>query len=257
MERSRALAAANQAEVAWQSDQLKSTLLDAIAHEFKTPLTSIKAAATALLETPLTANPSHKELVTIVDEEADRLGRLVTEAIQMAHIDAGRVSLNRKLESAGDIVAHAIAAVNSTIGEHALKIDVPASLPRVEADAELIELALRLILDNAIKYSPPASPITIQARLANNRLVLGVHSEGPGISEADQPKIFSKFYRAPLTSGNVPGTGMGLAIARDIVQAHQGQIWVDSSPGQGAEFCLSLPLTVKDMKQDVNQGAIV
>jgi two-component system sensor histidine kinase KdpD len=256
MERARALTAANQADVARQSDHLKSTLLDAIAHEFKTPLTSIKAAATALLETSLTANPSQKELVTIVDEEADRLGRLVTEAIQMARIEAGRVFLNPKPEAAANIVAHAIAALTSTIGDRVVRIDVPASLPRVEADAELIELALGLILDNAIKYSPSPSPVTVRAFLANNRLVFAVHSEGPGIPEAEQLKIFTKFYRAPRTSGSVPGTGMGLAIARDIVQAHHGQIWVESSPGQGAEFCISLPLTLEEVQQDVNQGAI-
>jgi len=241
LERSRAIEAANRADVARQSDQLKSTLLDAIAHEFKTPLTSIKAAATALLETSITANPSQKELVTIVDEEADRLGRLVTEAIQMARIEAGRVYLNRKLESAGEIIEHAIAGLQTAIGDRPIHVDISPSLPPVEADSELIELALRLVLDNALKYSPPGTAITIQARLTGNRLVLAVHNDGPGIPEAEQPRIFDKFYRAPRTSGNVPGTGMGLAIARDIVQAHQGQIWVESSPGQGVQFCISLP----------------
>jgi two-component system sensor histidine kinase KdpD len=254
LERSHALEAANKADVARQSDQLKSTLLDAIAHEFKTPLTSIKAAATALLETSLTATSSQKELVTIVDEEADRLGRLVTEAIQMARIEAGRVSLHRTKEFAGEIVARAIAGLHSAIGDRVVKVDVPPELPQVEADAELIELALRLMLDNAIKYSPAASPVTVQARLTSNRIVIAVHSEGPGIPEPDQPRIFGKFYRAPKTSGNVPGTGMGLSIARDIVQAHQGQIWVESSPGQGAEFCISLPLSPQDVHEDAREG---
>jgi two-component system, OmpR family, sensor histidine kinase KdpD len=256
LERSRAIEAANQADVARQSDQLKSTLLDAIAHEFKTPLTSIKAAATALLETTLAANTSQKELVTIVDEEADRLGRLVTEAIQMARIEAGRVYLNRKLQPPGDIVANAIAGLHSAIGDRQIHIWAQASLPPVEADSELIELALRLIIDNALKYSPPASPITIRSRLSDHRLVLAVHNEGPGIPESEQPKIFSKFYRASQTNGNVPGTGMGLAIARDIVQAHQGQIWVESSPGQGSEFCLSLPLALEDVSQDLPEGVV-
>jgi two-component system sensor histidine kinase KdpD len=257
LERSRAIEAANQADVARQSDQLKSTLLDAIAHEFKTPLTSIKAAATALLDTTLTANTSQKELVTIVDEEADRLGRLVTEAIQMARIEAGRVYLNRKLQSPADIVANAIAGLNSAIGDRPIHVQMEASLPQVEADPELIELALRLIIDNALKYSPPASPITIQSRLTANRLILAVHNEGPGIPESEQPKIFTKFYRASQTNGSVPGTGMGLAIARDIVQAHQGQIWVESSPGQGAEFCLSLPLSLREVRQEAPSEGVV
>ncbi len=258
LERSRAIEAANQADVARQSDQLKSTLLDAIAHEFKTPLTSIKAAATALLDIPLTANSSQKELVTIIDEEADRLGRLVTEAIQMARIEAGRVYLNRRLESAADIISHALAGLHSSIGERQIQIDVPASLPPVEADPELIELAIRLLMDNALKYSSPGSPISAGARLNGNRLILSVRNEGTGIPEAEQPRIFTKFYRAPKTSGNVPGTGMGLAIARDIVQAHQGQIWVESSPGEGAEFCISLPLSLQEVHEDgTREGAAV
>ena len=249
LERSRAIEAANKADVARQSDQLKSTLLDAIAHEFKTPLTSIKAAATALLETSLSANPAQKELATIVDEEADRLGRLVTEAIQMARIESGRVYLNRKLEAPTQIVAQALAGLKSTLGDRRIELDIPSSLPAVEADSELIELALRLLLDNAIKYSLPASPITVRARLADNRLIFAVHNEGVGIPEADQSKIFTRFYRASKTSHNVPGTGMGLAIARDIMQAHQGQIWVESSVGQGAEFCISLPLSLKEVSE--------
>jgi two-component system sensor histidine kinase KdpD len=247
LERARAIEAANRADVARQNDQLKSTLLDAIAHEFKTPLTSIKAAATALLEGSFPGNSSQKELVTIVDEEADRLGRLVTEAIQMARIEAGRVSLNRQLEWPGEMVGRALAAVQPTLGDRPVRLEMAGTLPPVEADSELIELALRLLLDNAVKYSPAGSPISVAARLTGPRVVLSVHNEGPGIAEGDQTKIFGKFYRAPATSRNVPGTGMGLAIARDIVQAHQGQIWVESSPGKGAEFCISLPLALQEV----------
>jgi two-component system sensor histidine kinase KdpD len=253
LERAHAIEAANRADVARQSGELKSTLLDAIAHEFKTPLTSIKAAASALLEAPL-ANASQKELVTILDEEADRLGRLVTEALQMARIEAGRVYLNRKLESAADIVSHAVAGLSPQLGDRPIHIDVPLSLAPVEADSELIELALRLLIDNALKYSPPGSPVAIQARPSGNRLVLAVHNEGSGIPESEQPKLFGKFYRAPETSQKVPGSGMGLAIARDIVEAHQGQIWVESSPGQGAEFCISLPHSLQEVPQE---GALV
>ena len=257
LERSRAIEAANQADVARQSDQLKSTLLDAIAHEFKTPLTSIKAAATALLETAVTATASQKELITIVDEEADRLGRLVTEAIQMARIEAGRVYLNRKLQSPGELVANAVGGLQTAIGDRPIHVEIQPSLPPVEADAELIELALRLIIDNALKYSPPASPITVRAHLSRNRLILAVHNEGPGIPESEQPRIFSKFYRASQTNANVPGTGMGLAIARDIIQAHQGQIWVESSSGHGAEFCLSLPLTLEEISEKAPSEGVV
>jgi two-component system sensor histidine kinase KdpD len=247
LERARAIENANRSDVARQSERLKSTLLDAIAHEFKTPLTSIKAAATALLTTPIVANPSQKELLVIVDEEADRLGRLVTEAIQMARIESGRVYLNRKLESPREMIEHSVASLHVSIGDRTIRITVPDSLPPAEVDPELIEIALRLVLDNALKYSTPGTAISIEARLAGPRLVIGVHNEGPAIPESEQSKIFGKFYRASDSTAPIPGTGMGLAIARDIVQAHQGQIWVESSPGRGVEFCISLPLSLPEV----------
>jgi two-component system sensor histidine kinase KdpD len=244
LERARTVEAANRADVARQSEQLKSTLLDAIAHEFKTPLTSIKAAATALLSS-FAGSSAQKEYVTIVDEEADRLGRLVTEVIQMARIEAGRVYLNRRRESVVDLVSHALAALPPG-SERPLHVDVARHLPPVEVDAELIELAVRLLIDNAVKYSPAGTPIAVSAHADGMRVVLSVRNEGPGIPETEQAKIFTKFYRAPETSRQIPGTGMGLAIARDIVQAHHGQIWVASSPGQGAEFCISVPLSPQE-----------
>jgi two-component system, OmpR family, sensor histidine kinase KdpD len=256
LERARAIENANRSDVARQSERLKSTLLDAIAHEFKTPLTSIKAAATALLNAPgasLAANPAQKELLVIVDEEADRLGRLVTEAIQMSRIESGRVHLNRKLESPREMITHAVSSLHASIGERSIQIAVPDLLPHAEVDPELIEIALRLLLDNALKYSTPGTPIKIEARLEESRLILGVHNEGPAIPESEQSKIFGKFYRAPGSSAPAPGTGMGLAIAREIVQAHQGQIWVESGPGRGVEFCISLPFSLPVL---VSQGAI-
>ncbi len=247
LERSRSIDAANRADVARQSEKLKSTLLDAVAHEFKTPLTSIRAAASALREDMASATPYQKELATIVDEEAAHLGRLVSEAIQMAQIEAGRVHLRRRLEPLREIVVRVLGSLPIENSGHTVATVLPEDLPPVNVDPELIELALRLVVDNAMKYSPANSPITVKAHHAESRLVIGVRSEGPGIPEAEQSKIFTKFYRPDGPSRQIPGTGMGLSIAREIVQAHQGQIWVESAPGIGAEFCISLPLAAMDV----------
>jgi two-component system sensor histidine kinase KdpD len=243
LERARSLELANRADVTRQSEQLKSVLLDAIAHEFKTPLTSIKAASTALLSSSMAHEPGQQEMLSIVDEETDRLGRLVTEAIQMARIDAGRIHLHRRPESVRELVARIL---DNLRPDRNVTVDIAADVPRVDADAELLELALRQLIDNAVKYSPAGSPVTVKARHEEGRIVVSVRNEGAGIPEASQSRIFERFFREAETAQNVPGTGMGLSIARDIVQAHDGQIWVESSPGRGAEFFVALPSERKE-----------
>jgi two-component system sensor histidine kinase KdpD len=241
LERARTLDAANRADVARQSQELKSTLLDAIAHEFKTPLTSIRAAASALRSTPPVSMDAQREFAAIVDEESERLGRLVTEAIQMARIEAGRVRLDKKPHAVRDLIDRVIAGMNSVLDGRAVERDILADMPPVDVDGELIEIALRQILDNAVKYSPPGSPVAIRALEREGRVLICIRNEGRGIPEAAQSRIFEKFYRAPNEGVRVPGTGMGLAIAHDIIEAHNGQIWVESSPGAGAEICISVP----------------
>jgi two-component system sensor histidine kinase KdpD len=241
LERARTLDAANRADVARQSQELKSTLLDAIAHEFKTPLTSIRAAASALRSTPPVPVEAQREFAAIVDEESERLGRLVTEAIQMARIEAGRVHLDKRPHTVQELVDHAIAGMNTLLEGRAVERDILADMRPIDVDGELMEIALRQILDNAVKYSAAGSPLGIRSLEREGRVLICVRNEGRGIPEAAQSRIFEKFYRAPGEGGRVPGTGMGLAIAHDIVKAHNGQIWVESSPGAGAEICISVP----------------
>lgn len=242
LERSRTLDAANRADVARQSQELKSTLLDAIAHEFKTPLTSIRAAASALRSVPPVPLDAQRELAAIVDEESERLGRLVTEAIQMARIEAGRVRLDKKQQPVRELVERVVTGMSSLLDGRAVECNILAEMGPVAVDGELMEIALRQIIDNAIKYSPAQSPLTVRSLERDGRVLICVRNEGRGIPEVEQSRIFEKFYRAPSERGRVPGTGMGLAIAHDIVAAHNGQIWVESSPGSGAEVCISVPV---------------
>jgi len=245
LEKVRGQEAASRAEAARQSEELKSTLLDAIAHEFKTPLTSIKAAASALLTTPAPKPEEQRELVTIVDEETDRLGRLVTEVTQMARIEAGKIQLDRKLYSVADLVSAALRQAKLIANGRQITVEAAENLPLVNVDAGLIELAIRQLLDNAFKYSTPGSPLSVVARRSESALIIAVRDHGPGIPERHLARIFERFYRGPGAERKTIGAGMGLAITREILRAHDGDVSVKSKPGEGSEFSLSLPLDVK------------
>jgi len=241
LERIRAQASASRAEAARQSDELKSTLLDALAHEFKTPLTSIKAASTALLASDGIEAAPRRELLSVVDEEADRLSILVTEAIQMARIEAGRVHLRREDNSVAEIVAAAVDRFKTQAEGRSISVRIPDGLPAVWVDRELMEVALRQLIDNALKYSPVDSPVRVEAEEDSGRVIVSVADRGPGIPESEQPRIFEKFYRADSSRHQVPGAGLGLVIAREIVHMHGGEIWVESKPGEGSVFRFSVP----------------
>jgi two-component system, OmpR family, sensor histidine kinase KdpD len=246
LEKARAQDEVNRAQVARQSEELKSTLLDAIAHEFKTPLTSIKAVTTDLLsnsDEPL--SPQQRGLVAIADEGADRLSRLVTEAVQLARIEGGKFQLNRAVHFPSSLLSAALRQTKSLTDGRDLKLQVADDLPLVFVDADLVVMVIGHLIDNAVKYSMPGGPILIGAGTREGGVIIRVTDQGPGLTEDEQSRIFEKFYRG--TQGqHLKGTGMGLAIAREIVRAHGEDIWVRSSPGKGSEFCFSLPAVTGD-----------
>jgi two-component system sensor histidine kinase KdpD len=246
MERALAEAAATRMEAARQHEAMKSMLLDALAHEFKTPLTSIKAAASSLLDE---AFSTQKELVTVIEEEADRLDLLVSETIRMARIEAGDLKLDRQPQAVEDLIVSALRKLRSLLQDRDVQIEAEPNLPQVSADSELIGLTLRQLLTNALKYAAPESTIIIRARNADSLVKISVKDFGPGIDNRHQRRIFEKYYRVQDQTDRIPGTGMGLSIARDIVEAHGGNIWVESAPGQGSEFFFTLPVAGKMAEQ--------
>lgn len=247
IERARALEEAARAEAARQSEILKSALLDALAHNLKTPLTSIKAAASGMLAQ---AQDEHaRELLTIIDEESDRLNRTVAEVIEMARIESGKLHADRKPWAVAAIVSAALEAAAATLGDRPVQVKIPDDLPPVDVDGEFIQQVLRQIFDNAAKYSPPGSPLAITAERGEQKVLVNVGDRGAGVEERDQARIFEKFFRGRGHRYSVSGTGMGLAIAKGIVEAHGGKIWVTSQPGQGSIFTFSLPVYKGDAVQ--------
>lgn len=242
LERASSQKAVTQAEVARQSEELKSTLLDAIAHEFKTPLTSIKAVTTDLLsESTAILQPHQHEMISIVDESADRLSKLVSDAIQLARIEGGTFRLNLGVHFPSSLINAALRQMKSLTEERKIELSVLNDLPPVRVDSGLIQVVLTHLLDNALKYSAPDNPITIGARLGEGKVIMYLADKGQGISEAEQAQVFEKFYRGK-NERHLQGTGMGLAIAREIVRAHGEDIALTSAPGKGSEFSFGLPI---------------
>jgi two-component system sensor histidine kinase KdpD len=242
LERVRTEETTNRAEVARQSEEFKSTLLDAITHEFKTPLTSIKAASTSMLSGSESLSPPLRELTSIINEETDRLSLLVSDAVRMAQIDAGKIRLDRQPIAVQDLCESAFALFEPRFEGRTLSRSFPAGLPLVFVDRDLIQLALRQLIDNALKYSDPGLPLEIGAQMEANRVLITLRDRGPGIPAKYLERIFDKFYRKSAGRQQIPGSGLGLHIAREIVRAHGGDLKAGSEPGQGSEFRMTLPV---------------
>ncbi|MDQ2841548.1 MAG: DUF4118 domain-containing protein [Acidobacteriota bacterium] len=227
-------------EATRQNEQLKSTLLDAVAHEFKTPLTSVKAAASTVLSS-CKLNEMAQELITIIDEEADRMTNLVSDAIELARIGSSPVTLHKELSAPEQLVASALADMRNLFEGRELEISVSPDLPPIHVDRKLSQMTLRQLLSNAWKYSPPGSLIRVTAVMQDEFVLFEVINKGPGIPTHEQKRIFEKFYRAPAVRALVAGTGLGLSISREIIEAQGGRIWVDSEPGAETRFSFTLP----------------
>jgi len=239
IEKARALEDASHAEAERQNEVLKSALLDALAHDIKTPLTSIKAAVTSLLSAP---GASDSELLTIINEEADRLTVLAAEVVAMARIEAGKLHLDKQPVQAAELISAVLSELHPLLQGRAVTIDVPAELPPADADPELAQQVIKQFVENAYKYSPPDAPIAVSAAVKSGKIRIGVADRGPGIQENEVPLIFDKFFRGRQHRFETKGTGMGLAIAKGIVEAHGERIWVETEKGQGSAFYFTMAI---------------
>jgi two-component system sensor histidine kinase KdpD len=242
VERVGAVEKLSKAEAARESEQLRSALLDSVTHEFRTPLTAIKASVTSLLSTRSLDETQRLELLTVINEESDRLDRLVGEAAEMSQLDAHQVELHLGSHPVQEAIDDALARLANVLSGHVVSTILPDNLPPVRIDVYRISEVIAQLLDNAAKYSAPGSPIQIAGEVKNRMMMISIADRGPGIDDFDQSLIFEKFYRGRNQRLQVQGTGMGLAIAKAIVEAHGGEIGVTSQSGHGSVFYFTLPL---------------
>jgi two-component system sensor histidine kinase KdpD len=242
IDRMHAIEQLGKTEAARESERLKSVLLDAIAHDFKTPLTSIKAAATSLLEDLEFNKRQRGELLIVIDEECDRINRVIGQAIEMAQLDAGEVKLQPTPHFVSELIAAALEDCESVKNARPIRTEVQPHDARVYCDIFWARKILGHLIRNADLYSSPKEPVTINTEENGGFIVFHVADVGPGIENAEIDQIFTKFYRGKSQRHRVPGTGMGLAVAKAIVEAHGGNIEVASEVGHGSVFTFSLPI---------------
>ncbi|HBB98914.1 MAG TPA: hypothetical protein DC054_26350 [Blastocatellia bacterium] len=255
---------ASEAEALRRSERLKSALLDAVTHDLRTPLTSIKASATLLLEdgepngqTETFSPAEQKTMLRLISEDADRLDRFVESFVDLARIEAGDIKLSRNWGSVEEIVEAALARAEPLMRKHQLRVMVENELPVIRVDARAVAEVIYTLIDNATKYAPEGTCITIKANRAAGEMVqISVGDEGPGIPQNLRRRVFEKFVHvggAPLGSGRPEGIGMGLSIAKGIVEAHGGRIWIeDGEGGQGVELSFTVP--VGDDEAEITPG---
>ena len=252
---------ASEAEALKRSERLKSALLDAVTHDIRTPLTSIKASATLLLEDREATEQVEKlapdeqtAMLRVITHGADRLDRFVEGIVDLARIEAGDLKLYRNWGAVEDIIEAALAQAEPLIRQHRIRIAVENELPVVRVDARAVAEVIYTLVDNASKYSPRNTLISIEGkRVANDIVELAVEDEGPGIPVRLREKVFERLYRGHSNGGSgelIGGIGMGLAIAKGIVEAHGGHIRIeDGAQGRGARVVFTVPVGDEDLNE--------
>jgi K+-sensing histidine kinase KdpD len=248
---------ASQAKALEQSERLKSALLDAVTHDLRTPLTSIKASVTTLLDDPppragsdesgSLGDEGRREMLEVINEETDRLNHFIEGLMELARIEAGEMHLRRRWGSVEEIVTTALERAAPLTRDHRIRLRLDDGLPTVRVDDRAVAEVVYTLVDNAAKFSPKGTTINVEAKSVDGRVVqLSVEDEGPGIPPELRERVFAKFFRA-MRDGDSgrhqpSGSGMGLAIAKGIVEAHGGRIWIEDPRGaRGSRVVITLP----------------
>lgn len=242
LERARSFEKQSHAEAARQSEQLRTAVLDALAHAFKTPLTAIRTASSGLLEAG-GLNPAQEDMVTLIDEESDRLNVLSTRLLQTAKLEASETKLRKEPVLVPQLIDDILMEHSDQLDGHPTEVSIVNPHCATYGDRELLGTAITQYIDNAAKYSTPGSPIAIRVDDRDGEILVSVHNEGSEVPFEDRERIFERFYRSPGSNHRASGTGLGLSITKEAAEAHRGRAWVDSEKGKGTTFFLSLPRT--------------
>lgn len=241
-----------QAKVQIETERMRTSLLSSVSHDLRTPLATITGAATSLIEgdAALDATTRH-DLTQAIAEEAERLNRLVRNLLDMTRLESGAVEVRKEWQPLEEVVGAALGRLDSQLGDRPLDIAIPADLPLVPIDGVLIEQVLINLLENALKYTPPGSPLTIAARTMDGAIMVEVADRGPGFRPGDEQRIFDKFYRADGAQSG--GVGLGLAISQAVIRVHGGEIQAVHRRDGGAVFRFTLPLEGTPPQIEVEQ----
>ncbi len=240
-DRYRAFANESRIETERRTEQLRSTVLDSLAHAYKTPLTAIRAASTGLVEMgKLSAGQA--ELVSLINEQTGLLGELTTRLLTTARLDAGEISIHVEQVALGSLLEEVMTGLKDRLASMKVSVLVEDEELAVCCDRQLMVMLLSQYIDNACKYSIFGSTVTIRAFLSTSEAIFSVHSYGPVIPVADRERIFDRYYRSSTYANRAPGTGIGLSVAKRVAMIHGGYVWVTSDEQEGTTFFAAIPI---------------
>ncbi len=233
---------AQQAQLQVETERLRNALLSSVSHDLRTPLTAITGATSTLLEEERRLDaPTRHELLQTAHAEADRLNRLVSNLLAMTRLESGAIQVHKEWQPLEEVVGAALTRLDASLRNRPLTTHLPADLPLVPLDSVLIEQVLINVLDNALKYTPPGSPLALSAWTTDGAVTIEVADQGPGLPPGEEQRVFDKFYRVQRP-GTSSGAGLGLTICRGIIAAHGGHIWAENRSGGGTALRFTLPL---------------
>ncbi len=243
VERARLRQEANQAEILRRTDDLRRALLNAVSHDLRTPLASIMASASSLQQDDVVwTQDERQDFAQAIVDQAGRLNHIVGNLLDLSRIEGGSLRPDKGWYDVGALVDEVLGRLRPLTAHHTVVVQVPDDLPAVSLDYVEIDQVLSNLIENATKYAPAATEIQVGVERVNGEVRVAVEDRGPGVPRSEVPHLFDPFYRVAAGTPRPAGLGLGLAVAKGLVEAHGGRIWMENRPGGGARFTFTLPL---------------